>query len=191
MADKLHKSFLGKGVYPAEQAGWLLNPLRRFIMPPRRMVQRLQLRPTDNVLEIGPGPGWFSPDLARAIPQGRLTLFDIQPEMLDLASRRLKEADLANFEPVSGDATRLPFPDAGFDIVFLVTVLGEIPDPSAALREIARVLKPGARASITEQLGDPDHIPRRKLADLTGQAGLAVEAVTGSALLYTATLRKA
>ena len=191
MVDKLNTSFFGKGVYPAAHAGWLLHPLRRLIMPPRRMVQRLQLRPTDAILEIGPGPGWFSPDLARAAPQGRLTLFDIQPEMLDMAARRLRAASLSNFEPVAGDAQRLPFPPASFDLVFLVTVLGEIGDPAAAMREIARVLKSGGRVSITEQLGDPDHIPRAKLAQLAGEAALSIEASTGSPLLYTATLRKA
>src|SRR5262245_46498399 len=96
MTDRLKKSVTGKGVYPAEHAGWLLHPLRRFIMPPRRMVRRLELRPTDSILEIGPGPGWFSPDLARAVPQGRLTLFDVQPEMLDMAGQRLREAGLSN-----------------------------------------------------------------------------------------------
>jgi uncharacterized protein len=190
MADKLHSSFFGKGVYPAAQAGWLLHPLRRLIMPPRRMVQRLELRPTDLILEVGPGPGWFSPDLARAAPLGRLTLFDVQPEMLDMAGRRLRAAGLSNFEPVAGDAQKLPFPAASFDLVFLVTVLGEIGDPAAAMREITRVLKPGGRVSITEQFGDPDHIPRTKLAQLAGEAGLAVEESTGSPLLYTAMLRK-
>ncbi len=187
MADAPHKSFFGKGVYPASQARWLIHPLRRFIFPPKRFAARLALQPTDHVLEIGPGPGWFSPHVARAIPQGRLVLFDIQREMLDLAAARLTAANLSNFECVEGDATRLPFPNASFDVAFLVTVLGEIPDPPQALREIARVLKPGGRLSITEQLGDPDHIRRADLIRMARAADLEPAGHTGSILLYTAT----
>jgi ubiquinone/menaquinone biosynthesis C-methylase UbiE len=188
--DAPRKSFSGKGVYPASQARWLLHPLRRFIMSPRRMVERLHLTPTDRVLEIGPGPGWFSPALAAAIPDGRLTLFDIQPEMLEMAARRLRAAGLSNFVSVEGDARRLPFEEAVFDLVFLVTVLGEIPDPGAAMREIGRVLRPGGRVSITEQLGDPDHVKRATLEQLAASAGLAAEGCAGSPLLRTCVFRR-
>jgi len=184
------KSFSGKGVYPASQARWLVHPLRRFIMSPRRMVERLRLEPADHVLEIGPGPGWFSPALAAAIPDGRLTLFDIQPEMLEMAASRLRAAGLSNFVVVEGDARRLPFEEAVFDVVFLVTVLGEIPDPGAAMREMARVLKPGGRLSVTEQLGDPDHVRRATLEQLAASAGLAAEESAGSVLLRTYVFRR-
>lgn len=190
MADQPRKSFAGRGVYPAEHAGWLLTPLRRLIMPPERMVRRLALKPADHVLEIGPGPGWFSPTLAKAVPDGRLVLFDIQRQMLDMAGKRLSAAGAANFELVEGDATRLPFAGNAFDLVFMVTVLGEIGDASAALREIARVLKPGRRVSITEQLGDPDHVARSALRRMAEAAGFGVERITGSAMQYTASLRK-
>lgn len=191
MAKRLNKCFAGKGVYPAERAGWLLNPLRGLIMPPGRMVRELRLRPTYHVLEIGPGPGWFSPSLARAIPQGRLTLFDIQREMLEMARSRLEAAGLANFDLVEGDAARLPFPDASFHLVLMVTVLGEIADPASAMRDIARVLKPQGRVAITEQLGDPDHVTRATLRRMATNAGLEVERISGSALLYTARLHRA
>jgi hypothetical protein len=55
------------GMYPVEYARWLLNPLRYLIMPPGRMADRLQLLPTDRVLEVGCGPGFFSPAVARRI----------------------------------------------------------------------------------------------------------------------------
>lgn len=188
--DAPRKSFSGKGVYPASQARWLVHPLRRFIMSPRRMVDRLRLAPADHVLEIGPGPGWFSPALSAAIPDGRLTLFDIQPEMLEMAASRLRAAGLSNFVVVEGDARRLPFEESVFDLVFLVTVLGEVPDPGAAMHEMARVLKPGGRLSVTEQLGDPDRVRRATLEQLAASAGLAAEESAGSALLRTYVFRR-
>lgn len=186
---KVKTSVAGKGVYPASQARWLLHPLRRFVMSPRAMVRRLALKPADHVLEIGPGPGWFSPEIARAIPDGRLVLFDIQGSMLAMAEQRLRAAGAAHFECVAGDAVSLPFEAASFDAVLLVTVLGEISDGAAALKEVARVLRPGGRVVIAEQLGDPDHVRRAKLHSMARAAGLKIERVAGSLLLYSAILR--
>lgn len=186
--DKLKSSVAGKGVYPAAQAGWLLHPLRHVIMSPTRIVGRLHLKPADSVLEVGPGPGWFSPEIARAIPQGRLVLFDIQRGMLDMAEQRLRQVGAANAEYIEGDAVSLPFGEAAFDAVLLVTVLGEISDPGRALREIARVLRPGGRVVVVEQLGDPDHVRRSALGEMALNAGLKIARVEGSLLLYSATL---
>jgi len=88
---------LGRGkVFPAKHAGSLLNPVRRLIQSPTRMVERMALTRTDRVLEIGCGPGYFSRALADAVPEGSLVLFDLQVEMLEFARRRL--LDVANVE---------------------------------------------------------------------------------------------
>src|SRR5205085_10485091 len=57
--------------------------------------------------------------------------------------------DGARFEVVRGDLTALPFPDASVDRVIASEVLEHIPDDTAALTEIARVLRPGGRAATT------------------------------------------
>jgi ubiquinone/menaquinone biosynthesis C-methylase UbiE len=110
--------------------------------------------------------------------------------MLDLASQRLLKQGARNFELAEGNAVRLPFQDAEFDLVFMVTVLGETPDPARAVSEIARVLKPGGRLSVTEQLGDPDHVRRGDLDRFSTGAGLVLERRSGSVLLYTAVFRR-
>ena len=65
------------------------------------------------------------------------------------------ERGLANVVPTQGDATELPYEDDSIDAVVLTAVLGEIPDPVAALREIRRVLKPDGRLVVGELFGDP------------------------------------
>ena len=162
----------GPGMYPVEYARWLLSPLRYLIMPPGRIVRRLQLLPTDHVLEVGCGPGFFSPTIARNLSAGHLTLFDAQGPMLTMAAQRLARAGLANFTTVLGLADKLPFPDAVFDVVFMITVLGEVPDRGAAVKEAARVLRLGARFSATEAAGDPDRVKHTELDELAGRAGL-------------------
>jgi hypothetical protein len=51
-----------------EHAAHLLNPLRKFILSPKKLVKRLELRENSKVLELGPGPGYFSLEIARSIP---------------------------------------------------------------------------------------------------------------------------
>ena len=162
----------GTGMYPVEYAAWLLNPLRYLIAPPSRIANRLKLLPTDRVLEIGCGPGFFSPAIARRLTAGRLTIFDAQAPMLKMAARRLKKHGLSNFTSVLGHAERLPFANGTFDVVFLITVLGEVHNHTAAIQEAARILRPGGRLSLSEAAGDPDRMTHTELDALAALAGL-------------------
>ena len=180
----------GKGIYPVEYARWLLTPWRRLISPPSMIVKRLGLKPTDRVLEIGCGPGYFSPTVARTLRQGHLTIFDFQDGMLDIAETRLKAGGLSNYTRQQGDAKALSFADASFDAAFMVTVLGEVGDPDAALKEARRVLKPGGRLSVTEMFGDPDRIAFEELRTRAAAAGLVFERRFGPGFFYTANFSK-
>jgi ubiquinone/menaquinone biosynthesis C-methylase UbiE len=165
------RRFSGRGAYPHELAFMLTLPLRRLIQSPRTLVGRLHLQPDSRVLEVGPGPGYFSADAARELPRGRLVLFDLQREMLEKARRRLHRADLANAAFVQGDGARLPFRSGSFDVAFLVAVLGEVPDSAGCLESLHRVLRPGGLLSITETIGDPDalsQVDTRALAEAKG-----------------------
>ncbi|HXX52446.1 MAG TPA: methyltransferase domain-containing protein [Xanthobacteraceae bacterium] len=172
-------------MYPVEYATWLLNPLRYLVASPRRIVGRLQLLPADRVLEVGCGPGFFSPTIALKLTAGHLTLLDAQTPMLKMAAHRLDKRGLANFTSVLGLAEKLPFTDAVFDVVFMVTVLGEVSDRAAAIKEVARVLRAGGRFSSTEAAGDPDRVNHTELDELAGLAGLAKGQSWSSLLIKT------
>ena len=150
----------------------LLVPLRRMVLSPERLVANLHLTPTSRVLEIGPGPGFFSIDVARAIPQGRLELVDIQIEMLQKARRRLRSAGVENTGYTQSNAATLPFRAGVFDVAFLVAVLGEVSDPKACVSAIAAALRPGGRLSVAELPGDPDALTEQQLRTLTDGTGL-------------------
>ncbi len=180
----------GKGVFPVEYAATLLTPWRKLIFSPSRLVRLLKLRATDQVLEIGCGPGYFSPAVAKFLSRGMLTLFDYQQGMLDIAEAQLKKRRLTNYSRRQGDAKALPFPDNSFDVAFMVTVLGEVGDVDATLREAFRVLRPGGRLSVTEQFGDPDFIPRRTLEKSALGAGFAPEQSFGPRFFYTCNFLK-
>src|SRR4051812_34530357 len=145
--------FSGRGTYPHQLSGVLLVPLRRLIFSPGQLIAQLQLTPTSRVLEVGPGPGFFSVDVARAVPRGRLELVDIQHEMLEKARRRLRRAGIRRVGFTQANAAALPFRPDLFDAAFLVAVLGEIPDSQACVASIARLLRGGGRLVFVELPG--------------------------------------
>jgi SAM-dependent methyltransferase len=82
----------------------------------------------------------------------------------------------------------LPFPSATFDAAYLVTVLGEIPDPAAAVRELRRVLKPTGRLVVGEFL-DRHYVPIVNLFTYGNAAGLELSGRLGPPFAYFARLR--
>ena len=139
---------------PYGQRFWVEAP-HPFITR-KRLLEILVPAPGERILEVGPGTGYYSLPVAEHLsPGGTLEIFDLQPEMLAHTMRRAGERGLDNLVPAQGDARELPYPAASFDAAFLVTVLGEIPDQTKALGELARVLRPGGRLVVGELLGDP------------------------------------
>lgn len=153
---------------PHQLAFLIDNPIRRRLLAdPVRIIDSLALTGSERVLELGPGSGFFSLEIARRLPDGQLTLFDIQPEMLDKARPKLDRAGYRNVSFHSGDASRgLPFPDSSFDVAYLATVLGEVSDRPACIGSLARVLKPGGLLVFFEQFPDPDRMSVQKLREL-------------------------
>jgi SAM-dependent methyltransferase len=177
--------------YAPHQLAWLMdNPARRLLLSPSVFASRFRISETDRILEIGPGSGYFSVELARRVRGGRLELFDLQPEMLVKARRKLAKEAIENVGYTVGNASeRLPFPDAHFDIAILVTVLREVPAKAACLSEIHRVLRPGGVAVFHEQL--PDNLIRfAELRPMVERAGFVLERRQGPSWNYTATFRK-
>jgi ubiquinone/menaquinone biosynthesis C-methylase UbiE len=177
---------------PHTEAHHLLNPVRGLILSPKGLVKRLELQPDSTVLELGPGPGYFSAEVARAVPEGKLVLVDVQQEMLDMARKRLDGMGIGNVEYRRADATSLPAESGSFDVAFLVAVLGEVRDRGACLREIRRALRPDGLLSITEfKMGDPDFIPLPELLESVQSSGFRRCAQHGILFHYTVDFRKA
>jgi ubiquinone/menaquinone biosynthesis C-methylase UbiE len=143
------------------------------------------LEPTAKVLEIGSGPGFFSPYIAAAVPRGKLILADLQAGMLDVARQRLGKLPTVGF--VQADAQLLPFAPALFDSALLATVLGEIPDARTCLREIHRVLRPGGLLAVSETRRDSDFIAFGALAELLEAESFDLVERRGLAWQYVAT----
>jgi ubiquinone/menaquinone biosynthesis C-methylase UbiE len=167
---------------PYGQRFWVEAP--HPLITRQRLRSVLEPRSGERLLEVGPGTGYYTLAMAEWIAPGKLDILDVQQEMLDHTMRRANERGLANVIPAQGDARRLAYPDTSFDAVYLVTVLGEVPDQDAALREIARVLKPGGRLVVGELFGDPHWVSPGALRARAEAAGLTFERRLGSPLGY-------
>jgi ubiquinone/menaquinone biosynthesis C-methylase UbiE len=161
----------GRGIYPHELAFLLDSPIRKLILSPRKLADRLHLSDSSVVLEIGSGPGYFSSEVAKRIPDGHLIFFDIQTEMLKKNLQKLERAKIRNAYAVKGNAIALPFNSCVFDVVFLVTVLGEVTDPKECINSINKVLRIGGILSITEMQGDPDVLSENEINQMVRQCG--------------------
>lgn len=159
------------GPFPARAANALLNPARALLDPVRPSLEFFRLAAGQTVLEIGPGPGYFTIEAARmAGPAGRIVSLDVQPEMAAILRGRLLERGIPNAHPLAGDATRLPLAARSIDAAFLVAVLGEVPDRPAALLELRRVLRPGGTLAFRETFRDSDYVFEATLRDLCRMA---------------------
>jgi ubiquinone/menaquinone biosynthesis C-methylase UbiE len=143
------------------------------------------------ILEIGPGPGrLLIPAAQRVLPGGEAVGIDIQPGMIERLQVRANQAGVTHLKAILGDATQPHVPEASFDLVFLCTALGEIPDRAAVLAQCHRALKPGGVLSITEIIGDPHYQFRSVVRRLAETAGFQLQSIQGRWWFYTARFLK-
>jgi SAM-dependent methyltransferase len=131
-----------------------MGPHERALEPHRRALLRGL---AGNVVEIGPGTGVNIPFLA-AGAAGPIIYTAIEPNTLlhaDIRAAAEAAGFTAHILPTSIGPGRLDLPDASADAVVCTLVLCSVPDPDAALAEIARLLRPGGRLIIIEHVAAP------------------------------------
>jgi CAAX protease family protein len=182
----------GRQAFFPHQMSFILElPFRALLITPSQLADRLHLTRSSKVLEVGCGSGIFSVEVARRLPRGHLELFDLQQEMLAKARQKIEAAGLTRVVGYTqGDARQLVLPTAGFDVAFLVAVLGEIPEPRKCLAALSRVIRPGGLLSITEHLPDPDFSRFSSLRSLVEQEGFEFVERFGPPWSYTANFRR-
>ena len=112
-----------------------------------------QLQPGERVVDVGSGAGLDSLIAAKMVgPDGQVIGIDMTPAMLAQARKSVRETGAGHVEFREGLAESLPIPDSWADVVISNGVLNLAPDKDAALREMARVLKPGGRLQIGDIL---------------------------------------
>ena len=149
-------------VCPLERAPSLDSRFRRCWHNPRRLLGP-RIREGMTVLDVGCGPGFFIPELARLVgPAGRVIAADLQEGMLRLVQDKIRGAEWES-------RVRLhPCPSGHLDgaepvdFILAFFVVHELPDPPAFFREAACLLRPGGQCLVVEPMG---HVSRSAFAD--------------------------
>ncbi len=138
-----------------------------------------EVREGEVVVDIGSGAGIDCLFAAQKVgPTGKVIGIDMTPEMIERARENARAAGAGNVEFRQGDAERMPVADASADWVISNCVINLSPDKPAVFREIARVLKPGGRISISDIVAEdlPPAVRASRDAWLTCLAGAISEA---------------
>jgi len=121
----------------------------------RRTVESLETAPGQAWLDLATGTADLAIELAEAEREIHVVGLDPSAHMLEIAQQKIEDADLQKrIRLVLGSAEQLPFEDASFDGATMAFGIRNVPDRSAALREIRRVLRPAGRLAIVE-LSEP------------------------------------
>lgn len=138
------------------------------------------LQPGQIVLDLGSGAGSDVLISARRVaPDGRAIGLDMTPEMLDLARRNAADAGVTNVEFLQGYLEDIPLPDGSVDVVISRCVINLAADKPTALREAARVLRPGGRFAVSDVIADADMDDATR-ADMQQWTGCIAGALTRS-----------
>jgi SAM-dependent methyltransferase len=176
---------------PMPTALWWTLLLPRGRHAPRHLLRLLEPKPGERILEIGPGIGVHAIPMARAVaPGGRLAAVDVSTGMLAKLARRASRAGISSIEPQAGSASHLPYPDESFDAAYLISVLGEVPDPQAAWAELRRVLNRDGRLVVGELALDPDFVSAADIRREAEANGFKFAKRVGGSLSYLALFRR-
>ena len=137
----------------------------------RALIEAIGPRPGQRILDVATGTGMVAAGLARR--GADVTGLDQSEQMLSAARQRLAEhPDLADkITLVQGEAEHLPFADGEFDALTFTYLLRYVDDRAATMRELARVVKPGARIGMVE-FGVPGSRPLRAAWRVHTRVGL-------------------
>ncbi|WP_111412216.1 class I SAM-dependent methyltransferase [Billgrantia lactosivorans] len=138
----------------------------------QRVIELLEIQPSDSVLEVGFGPGVGVQLLADCVPSGCVAGIDASGEMVQQAkARNAKGIRAGRVELRQHSVEDLPYRNATFDKALAINSLQAWPDAAAGLREIRRVMSPGGVMA----LGFTPHSGQVKegLAEVLAAAGFA------------------
>ena len=125
----------------------------------RAMISRIEPAPGLSVLDVASGTAGVALGLARA--GATVVGVDLTEQMLRQGQRNVADARMSDhIRLVAGRAEQLPFDDAAFDALTFTYLFRYVTDPEATLRELARVVKPGARVASLEFMLPPSRFWR-------------------------------
>ena len=168
----------GQALYDAEQRGALPETAVLASLGCGNPTAVAELREGETVLDLGSGGGIDVILSARRVGEtGTAYGLDMTDEMLALARRNAREADVRNVHFLKGVIEQIPLPADSIDVVISNCVINLSTDKPAVLAEIARVLRPGGRIGISDVVAE-DRLSPAERAERGGWAGCIAGALS-------------
>ena len=150
------------GVMGPAGADWLVRPEREAEEKPDLALQLIGVPKGSTVGDIGAGAGYLTWRLSALVgPAGKVYANDIQPEMLELLRKNMRQRKIANVETVLGTFDDPKLPANALDLVILVDVYHEFSEPQKMLRQIRESLRPDGRLVLLEYRAEDPTVPIR------------------------------
>ena len=150
--DGIGKVYMGREIAQVmghTGAGWLERSSRSWQEQPQKLIEALDLQPTDIVADLGAGTGYFSFRIAPLVPQGKVLAIDVQPEMLEIVEFLKQENAIDNVETILATLTDPHLP-GGIDRVLLVDAYHEFEYPYEVMTAVVDALNPGGQVILAE-----------------------------------------
>ncbi len=165
--DGIGKFYMGREIAQVmghQAADWLDRPEREAEEAPSMLLRALKIKPGMSLVDLGAGSGYLTFPMARLTgPTGKVYAVDIQPEMLQIIRRKMKEQGVSNIIPVLGTVTDPKLPPSSADLILLVDVYHEFDHPWEMTRAMVRALKPGGRLVLVEYRKEDPDVPIKEL----------------------------
>ena len=169
--DGIGKFYMGREISHVmghQAARWLERPEREREEHTAELISCLKLKPDDQVADIGVGTGYIARRISKVIgPKGIIFGVDIQPEMLALLDKKMKDAGINNVKGVMGTISDPKLAPNSLDFVIMVDVYHEFSHPYEMMAGIVKALKPGGRVAFVEYRGEDPKVPIKRLHKMT------------------------
>jgi ubiquinone/menaquinone biosynthesis C-methylase UbiE len=141
-------------------ADWLDRPDREATEQPEHVLDVLGVKEGMTVADVGAGSGYFTVRIAKRIaPRGHVLATDLQPEMLDLLRKKVAAEKLTNVVPVLTTESDAKLPRGELDLVLMVDVYHELPQPTQTLAQVRAALRPDGRLALVEYRAEDPDVP--------------------------------
>jgi putative membrane-bound dehydrogenase-like protein len=151
-----------------EGANWLDRPEREREEASAKMIEELNLQPGQAVADIGAGTGRLSLMMAEKVgEQGKVYAVDVQQEMLDIISVKLRQRNVKNIKLVKGTTKSPKLEKDSLDLALFVDVYHEFAFPYEMMLEISKALKVGGRAVFVEFRMEDESVPIKLVHKMT------------------------
>ena len=169
--DGTGKFYLGREIAQVMSfhgANWLERPERDQEEHTSKLLPPLKIKAGAAVVDMGAGSGYYTFRLADLVgPMGRVYAVDIQPEMLAIIGKRMKEKNVKNIELVKGTEADPKLPEGKIDLILMVDVYHEFSHPHEMTEAMVKSLKPGGRLVFVEFRLEDDKVPIKLVHKMT------------------------